>query len=506
MTLLDDLRRVVGPEHVLCDEAARRVYARDSWPVAALRVHHGRPLAAPDAVVLPGDTAEVAAVVGLLYQAGVPIIPFGGGSGVLGGTLPVGGGVVVDTKRLDRVLEINDEGLFVTAQAGILGVDLEKALARAGFTLGHFPQSIDVATIGGFVATRSAGQFSTKYGNIEDIVLALEVVLPEGRVVRTKRTARSSTGPDLKNIFIGSEGTLGIITEVTLRIHVRPEKRETESYEIDTFSEGLEAIRRVMRAGYRPAVVRLYDPLETAHSFKERVTQGKCLLLFVCEGPARLVDLELKAVDEIMAAFPHRRLGPEPGRHWLETRNIVSGLPEFMNQGLVVDTLEVATTWDRVAQLHQAVTERMFKVKGIVSVSAHSSHSYTQGTNLYVTFLALGPDPAEAEDVYQRVWDAAMEACLEVGGTISHHHGVGLQRVKWMPRELGSAAEVLVRLKKALDPKGLMNPGKLFPTDGPAGPSGPSGPTERAGAAGPPGQSEPAGPAESSDRVPGEVG
>lgn len=460
--LLDALRGVVGSEHVLTSEAAMRVYARDSWPVAALRVHHGRPLPLADAVVLPADTAQVSAVMKLLYDAGVPIIPFGGGSGVLGGTLPLGGGFIVDAKRLDKVLEINDKGLFVTAQAGILGVDLEKALARAGFTLGHFPQSMDVATVGGFVATRSAGQFSTKYGNIEDILLAVEAVLPGGEVIRTKLAARSSTGPDVKNLFIGSEGTLGIVTEVTLRIHPKPEKRDTLTFEIDTFAEGLEIIRRVMRTGLRPAVIRLYDPIESAHSFKERVTQGKCLIIFVSEGLGRMVDLELKVVEETMAAFPNRPLGAEPGQHWLKTRNVVSGLPEFMAQGLIVDTLEVATTWDRVTELHQAIIDRMFSVKGIVSASAHSSHSYTQGTNLYLTFLALATDPVSAEEIYQKIWTAAMEACLETGGTICHHHGIGLQRVKWMPREQGPALDVLRRLRRAMDPKGLLNPGKLF--------------------------------------------
>ncbi len=460
--LLPALAKAVGPGHVLTGEAHLRAYARDSWPIASLRVHHGRPLPVADAVVLPRDTAGVAAVMKLLYDAEVPIIPFGGGSGVLGGTLPLGGGVIVDTKRLDQVLEINDKGLFVTAQAGILGIDLEKTLNRAGFTMGHFPQSIDVATIGGFVATRSAGQFSTKYGNIEDILLAIEAVLPGGQVIRTKRTARSSTGPDVKNLFIGSEGTLGLVTEVTLRIHPCPEKRETLSYEIDTFLDGIEVIRRVMRTGLRPAVVRLYDPIESAHSFRERVTQGKCVLMFVSEGFGRLVDLELAVVEETLAAFPHRDLGSEPGRHWLESRNVVSGLPEFMSQGLVVDTLEVAATWDQIPALYEAIIGRMFGVKGIVSASAHSSHSYTQGTNLYVTFLALGPDDATAEDLYQRIWSAAMEACLEAGGTICHHHGIGLQRVKWMPGEHGPALEVLRRVRRALDPKGLMNPGKLF--------------------------------------------
>jgi alkyldihydroxyacetonephosphate synthase len=461
-TVLAELERVVGPEHVLTGEAALTVYARDSWPVAALRVHHGRSLPLADAVVLPRDTAQVAAVMKVLYEAETPIIPYGGGSGVLGGTLPVTGGVIVDVKRLDRVLEISDEGLTVTAQAGVLGVDLERALGRAGFTMGHFPQSIDCATLGGWIATRSSGQFSTKYGNIEDMLLAVEAVLPGGRIIRTRKTARSSTGPDIKNMFIGSEGTLGIITEATCRIHPAPEKREPRAFEIDGFVEGLEIIRRIMRTGLRPAVIRLYDPLESAHSFKQRITQGKCMLLFVFEGLGRLVDLEIKVVEEVLGAFPHRDLGSEPGHHWLGHRNVISGLPEFMNQGLVVDTLEVAATWDGITDLYQRMIERMQAVKGIVSASAHSSHSYTQGTNLYITFLALAPDIATAETLYYRIWEAAMESCLEAGGTMCHHHGVGFHRTRWMSGEHGESLEVLRRLRKALDPKGLMNPNKLF--------------------------------------------
>ena len=476
--LLPRLAQIVGREHVLTGRADLLVYARDSWPIAALRVLHGKSLPLASAVVLPGDTTQVAAVMRALYQVEVPIIPFGGGSGVLGGTLPLGGGVIVDMKRLDQVLEINDRGLTVTAQAGILGVDLETALNRAGFTLGHFPQSIDVATLGGFIATRSAGQFSTKYGNIEDILLAIEAVLPNGEVIRTKRTARASTGPDIKSLFIGSEGTLGLLTEATLRIHPRPERRATQAYEVETFLDGLEIIRLVMRTGLRPAVIRLYDPIESAHSFRERVTQGKSLLLFISEGRSRLVDLELETIGEVLTSFPHRELGPEPGRHWLENRNVVSGLPEFMSQGLVVDTLEVAATWDLVPGLYLAMTERMAAVKGVVSVSAHSSHSYTQGTNLYLTFLTLGPDDPTAEALYQQVWTAAMEACLGAGGTICHHHGIGLQRVKFMPAEHGPALDILRRLRKALDPKGLMNPGKLFSQEAAPGSDEASGPRE----------------------------
>ncbi|MCL6580104.1 MAG: FAD-binding oxidoreductase, partial [Firmicutes bacterium] len=417
----------------------------------------------PDAVVLPGSTAEVAAVVRLLYEHGVPVIPFGGGSGVLGGTTPVAAGVAVDLKRLDRVLAVDDASLTATAQAGILAVDLEATLGRHGLTLGHFPQSIDVATLGGLIATRSAGQFSTKYGNIEDLVLGLEVVLPEGRVIRTKVAARSSTGPDLKNLFVGSEGTLGVITEATLRVRPRPEKRVGRAYELERFHDGLEVVRRVLRTGLAPAVVRLYDPVEAQHSFREWVEQGRSLLVLVFEGLGRLVDLEVQVVEETLADFPHRALGPAPAEHWLERRNVVAALPEFMNQGLVVDTLEISTTWDRVGALYDAVLARMLAVRGVVAATAHSSHAYTHGTNLYLTFVALGPDLAEAERVYQEAWQAAMSACLEVGGTIGHHHGVGVQRRRWMAAEHGEALEVLRRLKAALDPKGLMNPGKLLP-------------------------------------------
>ncbi|RJQ07399.1 MAG: FAD-binding oxidoreductase [Bacillota bacterium] len=460
--LVGELGRITGPGHVLTRDADLAVYARDSWTVPALRVHHGRPLPVADAVVLPGDTAEVAAVMTLLYENDVPVIPFGGGSGVLGGTLPITGGVIVDVKRLDKVLDINDEGLTATAQAGIIGTDFETALGRAGFTWGHFPQSTDVGTLGGFIVTRSAGQFSTKYGNIEDILLAVEAVLPGGAVIRTKTTARSSTGPDIKSMFVGSEGTLGIVTEATVRIHPRPERRDTRAYEVEDFADGLEIIRRVMRTGLRPAVIRLYDPIESLHSFKERVTQGKCVIVFFYQGLGRLVDLEVEVVEETVAAFRHRKLGSEPGWHWYKRRNVVSGLPEFMTQGLVVDTLEVAATWERIPALYRAMIDRMLAVKGIVSASAHSSHSYSQGTNLYVTFLAFAPDIGTAEALYQSIWDAAMEACLEAGGTIGHHHGIGLHRAKYMPGEHGPALEVLRRLRSALDPKGLMNPGKLF--------------------------------------------
>jgi alkyldihydroxyacetonephosphate synthase len=457
----DVLRSELGADRVLEDQAALDAHRTDYWILAHLRARQGRLGPGPACVVRPRRSAEVATVVRLAQRHGVPIVPYGGGSGVLGGAVPPAGSLVVDLCGMNRLLAVHETALVATAQAGLLGGEYERQITARGYTTGHYPQSIERATLGGLVATRSAGQFSTKYGNIEDLLLGLEAVLPSGDVIRLPPVPRASTGPSLRELFLGSEGALGIITEVTLRIFPLPERRALASFCFPSVAAGLDAIRRVLRAGWKPAVVRLYDQVETARTFGQWAPGDACLLLVVSEGPAALVASELDAVAAAAGDAP--ALGEAPVEHWLAHRNEVPSWDLFLDREVMVDTIEIAATWDRVSALYDAVVAALQGVPGMLVASAHSSHSYVQGTNLYITFAMKPEDFAQAEAGYLQAWTAVMEATLATGGTIAHHHGIGRLRVPWLERELGGAYPVLRAIKRALDPAGIMNPGALLP-------------------------------------------
>jgi len=453
------LASLLGQDRVATDQATVEAHRLDYWVLAHLRAREGRLGPPPACVVQPHDTAEVAAAVRLCQQHGAAVVPYGGGSGVLGGAMPPPGAVVVDLRKMNRLLSVDETSLLAVVQAGMLGSDYERAVQARGYTSAHWPQSIERATMGGLVATRSAGQFSTRYGNIEDLCLGLEVVLPNGEPVRIPAFPRSATGPSLREIFLGSEGALGIVTEVTMRLFPLPERRALASFAFPTFAAGLEAIRRIVRVGWRPPVLRLYDAMETARTFSAWAPSGTHLLLVVSEGPSTLVDVELDAVTGL--SEEGTVVGPAPVAHWLEHRNEVPSWDFFFERGLVVDTIEIAATWDRIAHLYHNVLAALQDVPGMLVASAHSSHSYGQGTNLYVTFALKPEDFSRAETSYLDAWSRVMEATLARGGTIAHHHGIGRLRVPWLARELGNAYPVLLALKRALDPANVMNPGAL---------------------------------------------
>jgi alkyldihydroxyacetonephosphate synthase len=455
------LTKALGEGRVAEDAETLAAHRLDYWFLAHVRARQGRLGGGPACVVRPRTTEEVATTVRIAQQHGVAIVPYGGGSGVLGGAVPPDGALVVDLRAMDRLLDLEETALLARVEAGMMGDVYEETIGKRGYTTGHYPQSIARATVGGLVATRSAGQFSTKYGNIEDLCLGLEVVLPSGAVVRLKPFPRSATGPSLRELFLGSEGTLGIVTEATLKIFPLPERRETQSFAFATMADGLEAIRRIVRPGWRPAVVRLYDALETARHFSAQAPADASLLLVVCEGPAALVAAEMAACTEVATAMRATPVGPEPVTHWLGHRNTVPSWDLFLEREMVVDTIEIAATWDRIAGLYDRAVASLREVSGLLAASAHSSHSYAQGTNLYITFAIKPDDYAKAEEAYLGAWGRVMETTLAVGGTIAHHHGIGRLRVPWLERELASAYPVLQAVKRALDPAGIMNPGTL---------------------------------------------
>ncbi len=459
------LAAALGPDRVAEDPATLAAHRHDYWVLAHLRAREGRLDPGPACVVRPRSTAEVATAVRLARRHGVAVVPWGAGSGVCGGALAPAGALVLDLGALDQLLEVNETALIARVQAGMKGDAYEAAVAARGYTTGHYPQSIARSTVGGWVATRAAGQFSTRYGNIEDLCLGLEAVLASGEIVRIDPVPRASIGPSLRELFLGSEGTLGVVTEVALRLHPLPAARRTASFVFPAMDAGLEAIRRIVRVGWRPPLLRLYDATETARQFSAWVPEEGCLLLVLSEGPEALVAAELAACAAEAEAGGGRPCGPEPVAHWLAERNTVPSWEVFLAQGIVVDTIEVAATWDRVAQLYETVLASLRQVPGMLAASAHSSHSYPQGTNLYITFAIRPAALADAEAVYLDAWGRTMDATLAAGGAISHHHGIGRLRVPWVAAALGTAHPLLTALKRALDPAGLLNPGALVGPD-----------------------------------------
>ncbi len=460
---LSGLRAELG-DRVLDDAETCDAHRHDAWALAQLHELLSDPAPAPAAVVRARSTEDVSRTLSYCHKAGVTVIPVGGASGVCGGVRAARGAVVLSTRGLEGLIELDDRNLIARFGAGTLGGDAERAVEERGLTIGHWPQSIELSTVGGWVATRAAGQYSTAYGNIEDVVLALEVVLPDGSVLRTRETPRAAAGPDLRQLFLGSEGTLGVVTEVTFSLRPIPEASRGQAFHFADLDDGVDAIRELMRAGWRPPVVRLYDARESARQFSAWCPEARCLLLLLHEGPEAAVAPQLDAVARICAERGAVDTDEAAVHSWLEHRNRVPSFRELNERGLVVDTIEVASTWDRVTPLYEAVTCALLEVPAVILASAHSSHSYRSGTNLYFTFVARPERREQMPAVYLECWHRTMRATLACGAGIAHHHGIGRARRDYLGEELGAAGvSVLRAIKRALDPDGLLNPGVLLP-------------------------------------------
>ncbi|MDQ1324345.1 MAG: alkyldihydroxyacetonephosphate synthase [Chloroflexota bacterium] len=461
------LRSRLGADQVLDAPDVLAARSLDTWPLVLVQRAVGREPPPPRCVVRPRSTEEVAAALAYLTTHNVPVVPYGGGSGVQGGAAPGPGRAVVDVGALDRILALDEENLTVTVQSGVLLATLEAWLGKRGYTTGHYPQSIDLARIGGLVATRSSGQFSTRYGSIEDLVAGLEAVLPDGQVLRVASQPRRAVGPDLRQLWIGSEGAFGVITEVTLKVVPQPPERWLQAYGVGSMRAGLDVIRGFMRDGWRPAVVRLHDASEAHRSYFGTVEEGECILLLLSEGPEGSARAEGAAIDARARAAGLRTIGPEPVETWLRVRNDIAEYEAYIRRGVILDTIEVAAPWTNIADIYEQVLARLVdEVPEMVHATGHSSHSYPQGTNLYFVLGAQPrPDPDDVARVYEAIWSRVMETTLALGGTISHHHGVGRFRARWVPQDLGTSYELLRRVKAAIDPLGLMNPGSLLPAE-----------------------------------------
>jgi alkyldihydroxyacetonephosphate synthase len=457
------LAEIVGNENVSTKELDLLAYSKDSTLLSFNWEIEGKIAGLADFITWPETAKQISEILKLANKEKIPVIPFGEGSGVVGGAIPLYGGIIIDMKKFNRIIKINDANLTVTAEAGINGMNLERYLNAKGYTSGHIPQSLYTSSLGGWIAHRAAGQFSTKYGKIEDIILGMEVILPEGEIINFKTIARASTGPQLDKLFIGGEGTMGIVTKATLKIWPYPEKRALISFAFPSIEKSFDAVRQILRTQAYPAVVRIYDQFETARHFPDiEEAKDKVMVIFICEGNSKVVDVEESITRDMCELNSGIDCGENPVKHWIESRFRVTETSSMPPYKIVVDTIEVASLWDNAAKIYHRVLEEVNKLRGILMITAHVSHFYPNGVGLYFSFGGVPPKGTSNFEFYQTCWDTTIKAVLDAGGSIAHHHGIGINRSHWMNEEWGKAMNTLRQIKKILDPNNILNPGKIY--------------------------------------------
>ena len=462
-----ELEEVVGQDFVSVDRIDQLIYSTDwSW-MPQMWLDRGQPLMPPDYIVHPANPQEISDIMEIANKYRIPVIPFGGGSGTQGGALSVFGGIMLDLKRLDKIIEIDEQSLTVTAEAGLILSQLEWILNEKGLMLPHYPASANCATLGGCVAPRGTGTISTKYGKAEDMVLNLEVVLPTGEIIHTPPVPQHASGPDFFRLFLGSEGTLGIITKVTMQLDYLPESRLLRALLFEDLNDALEAGRRIMTRRLDPFVIRLYDPDSTRSRVRKILGYelDGAYMVMGFDGDPDIAALQERKALEIASEFNATDLGREPGEKWWEHRYDFYYPPQSLKLPWMYGTTETITTYDKIENLYW--TEKRAVEEGYadwnVKFIGHFSHWFHWGVMLYCRFIIEEPpeDPEEALRLHNRIWNTAMTAVLENGGMINEHHGVGLKLSRYMRRQYGDAWPLMLKLKKTIDPNGIMNPGKV---------------------------------------------
>ncbi|MGV0835280.1 FAD-binding oxidoreductase [Mycolicibacterium thermoresistibile] len=471
----DALAAIVGAEYCRGDDHSRLLHAGGKSTLDLLR--RKEPVQdAPDAVVLPGDEAEIAELLRYCSTRRIAVVPFGGGTSVVGGLDPIRGafGAVVsmDLRRLDQLTWLDEISHEAELGAGMTGPQAEEALALRGFSLGHFPQSFQFASIGGFAATRSSGQNSAGYGRFNEMVRGIRAVTPAG-VLDLGRAPESAAGPDLRHLLVGSEGVFGVITRVRVRVHPIPEAVRHEAWSFPDFATGAAALRAVAQSGTGPTVIRLSDEAETGVNLAttdrigDQTITGGCLAITMFEGTDAHVDSRHAETAAMLRAHGGTSLGAEPAQAWAHGRFGAPYLRDaLLAAGALCETLETATTWSNIVALKAAVTEALTTALSETGTPAlvmcHISHVYPTGASLYFTVVAA--QRGNPIQQWRSAKAAASDAMVRHGGTITHHHAVGADHLPWMRDEIGEVGvQILRAVKAAVDPTGILNPGKLIP-------------------------------------------
>ncbi len=460
-----ELTDAVGEGFVVTSNSDKLGHSVDYYWIPEM--WHSRGLNNPtaDFIVHPGSAEEVAKVLKIANLHKIPVTPWGGGSGSQGGALPIYNGIILDTKRMNKVIAIDTKTLSVTCETGINAQHLEWAVEKAGFSTMHLPASIACATIGGFLAHRGTGVLSTKYGKIEDMVMSMEVVTPQGEIINTLPVPRHASGPDLAQLFLGSEGTLGVITKVTLKIHPIPATRKFHAFLFKDMHGAMTAGADIMRRRLRPCVIRLYDEPETKHLIKRvlGIDKNGAYLVFGFDGSEAIVDLEMAEACNICREQEHEDLGTEMGEIWWENRYKFFYPPYMFHLPQAFGTLDTVATFANIENVYWAMKNVVNENFQQARFIGHFSHWYEWGCMLYARFIIDEPpaDPREAVALYNKIWDMSIRAAIKEGGVLNEHHGVGLKLGRLMKDLYGPSLAVLTGIKKTLDPNNIMNPGKM---------------------------------------------
>jgi alkyldihydroxyacetonephosphate synthase len=485
---------IFGGENVRVDDMDRFLHSFGKGYLDLIRAWRGTPQRLPDVVVYPMNESQIAQLLDFSTNWDIVLIPYGGATTVVGGvSAQISEGqvcVCLDFRLMNRVLSIDEKSLLADVQPGCLGPEVERAVSSVGLTLGHFPQSFEFSSVGGWVATRGAGYESTRYGKIEDMVESVRLVTPQG-TIETPHVPASAAGPDIRQILVGSEGALGLITSVTLKLRKAPASKSYLGVIFRDFEDGVEGVRTMIQKDIVPNVIRLSNPSETEVSIalarrkdgsyvekigawflKKRGYLGSngALMILGFEGSTERVRFERNLALASCRPFGGFSLGEGPGRTWYKERFELPYLrDELLKMGILVDTLETSTTWSRLSTLHSQIMAAFREAFEELHVSglamAHMSHVYSTGASLYFTFMAqqlMGHEEEEWHLIKNKLTDVIVAS----GASLSHHHGIGLEHVKWMRQYWGPLGiRVLKSIKHELDPKGIMNPGKLIPAE-----------------------------------------
>ena len=473
-SIVEHLQHILGDEHVLTDPHLLQQRSIDNFRKLQ-NIFGVYTLPPPAAVAMVRNTEDAAAVLAFADKHGLNVVARTGGTATEGGLeTPVENSIVVDGSLMNKIIKVDPYNMQATAQCGVPLQLLEDAVREFGLTTGHSPQSKPIASMGGLVATRSIGQFSTLYGGIEDMVVGCEVVFPGGQVSRIKNVPRRAAGPDIRHIVIGNEGALCFITEVTVKLFpYMPENNIFLGWTLKDMKAGFEVLREVMVAGYKPSVARLYDPEDGQLHFSHFAAPDDCIVLFMAEGNAGITKATAEGIAEIVARYPG--CTPVESRHiatWFD--DLVWGPDKVTREDErirttrnVNRTTEISSDWSTINEIYEAVLARIRKeMKGITLLGGHSSHSYINGTNMYFNYFydLIDCEPEEENDKYYLpIISIICEETLRLGGSIVHHHGIGKARAPWVKAEYGSSYPMLETLKRAFDPHSIMNMGTIIP-------------------------------------------
>lgn len=458
-----ELEDIVGRENVSTNMGDKLAYATDYFWVPRMIIDRGGQPALPDCIVRPASAEEVSKVLKIANYYKIPVQTWGGGSGSQGGALPMAGGILLDVKRMDKLIDINTESGYITCETGMIFQTLEWYANERGYSVMHLPSCLTCCTVGGALAHNGIGILSTKYGKIDDQVLSVEVVLPNGDIINTLPVPKHSSGPNLLNLFVGSEGCLGIMTKARFKITKLPKVRRHHAFLFNDMSTGYNACREIVQT-VKPSIMRLFDEAETVSIIKQVIgfeKKGSFLNLTV-EGKEKIVAAEEEYIMEIAEKYGAQYLGSEYGEKWFDNRITFFYPGITLNNPKMFGTLDTTATYDNIQNVYWAMKKAIEAYPGVKFIS-HSSHWYEWGCMNYSRFIIENPpeDTEEAIRLHNSIWNDGIRAAIANGGVINDHHGVGLKLSRLMKENYGPAMQVLEGLKKELDPNGIMNPYKL---------------------------------------------